>query len=443
MSIFKSFDSTTSANCKLIEVSKNNLVFKNNKFDESITPRGAGLSPRLLSVENGGQSIILKDKLNGKNFIFDYEKLTVKVDANATFAEVNKAAFSFGLELPVIGYSSIQIGAGIASCIHGKNHFLYDFGHQVESFELLLYSKEIIKCSKFENPTIFELTIGGYGSTGFILAATIKLKKIISTTLQRERNKVYSMKGFLKYFEDENLSSFQGAFGWHNLHKRDNGFGGGFIYQDTYVGNDMYMPKVYPARPAHLYQPSSFYRAGRLIFGSFFNTLYEIKESRNNNITMYNAYSEAISSKNIYWSIMRASGFIETQFIIPYNRMEDFTVYLKKALCLTKATTSVCITKPSSGERKYLRFRDKGVNIDITGLKSQTNLKFFSELNSNINLFEGIPNIVKCSILDVNSIEKCYSEQYNIFLTDYRRAIGKNPPSWFLKNGFLDPTNTP
>jgi len=437
MEIVKSFDGSSKVNCELIRFGKKESELGLRGYDNSFIPRGAGLSPRLLSAAKDGKSIILTDKIEGSNFEFDLEELTVKTDANATFADVNKAAFTFGCELPVIGYSSIQIGAGIASCIHGKNQFLYDFGNQVESFQLLLFSNEIITCSKSVNNIIFELTIGGYGSTGLILSATIKLKKILSTRVQRKRSSVASIQEFLKHYEQENIREFIGVFGWHNLHTKGRQLGGGFIYRDTHLANEMYMPGTYPVKPAHLYQPSPIYIPARVIFGSFFNLAYEIKERRSKKTTNFNIYSEAISSKNIYWSIMRANGFIEVQFIIPYHRINEFYTYLNDLLLQTKATTSVCITKPAMGERKYLRFRGKGVNIDITGVKSETNLAFFAELNANVKYFQGIPNITKCSILDEKTIQECYAEQYTLFFNDYKKELGKAPPSWFLQNGYV------
>ena len=434
---FKSFDGTTNVNCDLYNYDQNNCREIELNFHESISPRGAGLSPRLLSAKNNGESVILSNKYNGKDFILDLNLLTVEVNSNATFAEVNKFAFNFGLELPVVGYSSIQIGSGIASCIHGKNHFLYDFGHHVESFELLLFNKEIVTCSRFENPIIFNLTIGGYGSTGLILSAVLNLKKIISTTIKRERVSISNFNDLYNYYDDSTLKLLNGSFGWHNLHKNQTKFGRGFIYQDKYENNDLYMPPKYPKKPAHLYSPSSLYIPGKYIFGNLFNYMYEIKESRNKKTSFFNNYAEAISSKNIYWSIMRANSFIETQYIIPYDKFNEYSIYLQDVLKKTNATISVCITKPANGTLKYLRFRNKGINLDITGVKSIKNLKFFSELNSTINLFNGIPNIIKCSILDIKSIQQSYGVEFNQFYIDYKKVFGRTPPEWFLQNGLL------
>ena len=434
MNKISSFD----ANCCI----KSNFVEYNKKNSKIIMtkpiPRGAGLSPRLLSASENYQSIILTNKISNDSFDFDLLNKTVKVDANCTFAEINKAAFNFGLELPVIGYSSIQIGAGIASCIHGKNHYMYDFGHKVISIELLLFSNEIITCSNQENSDIFDLTIGGYGSTGLIISAKLELKEITSTTTLRERFWVNNFADSITHFNSNNLLDYTGIFGWHNLHcNKQSSFGRGFVYKDTCFEKNIFMPETYPNKPAHQYNPSSLYIPGKLFFGSLFNNIYELKEKRNPRFSKFNNYKEAISSKNLYWSIMRVNGFIEVQFIIPYANILDFIIFIRKLIKKYKAKTSVCITKPASGSMKFLRFRKDGLNIDITGIKNNTNIKFFNEINKSAKSFYAIPNISKCSILSIDVIRDCYGNEFESFHSTYEKSLNSKPPEWFLKNGLI------
>lgn len=435
MNKISSFDANSSVNRNFVEYNDINSKIILSKP----IPRGAGLSPRLLSASEDYQSIIITNKISNDSFDFDLLKKTVKVDANCTFAEINKTAFFFGLELPVIGYSSIQIGAGIASCIHGKNHYMYDFGHKVISIDLLLFSNEIITCSNEENSDIFDLTIGGYGSTGLILSAKLELKEILSTTTMRERFWVNNFVDSITHFNSNNLSYYTGIFGWHNLHcNKQSSFGRGFVYKDSCFDKSFFMPETYPNKPAHQYNPSSFYIPGKFIFGSLFNFFYELKEKKNPIISKFNNYTEAISSKNIYWSIMRVNGFIEVQFIVPYTNMLDFIIFLKKQINKFKADTSVCISKPASGTMKFLRFRNDGLNIDITGIKNTTNIKFFNEINKCAKSFNAIPNISKCSILTIDVIKECYGSEFESFYSTYEKSLHSKPPQWFLKNGLMD-----
>lgn len=433
MNIYSSFDGTFKTNAQVSE------FVNGTKISNKIVPRGNGLSPRLLSVEKNGISIVLKKST--PIIEFNISENTVKVDACYTFAEVNKAAFDYGLELPVIGYSSIQIGSGIAGCIHGKNHFLYDFGQQIVSLEILLFDNNIVECSLLENQDIFNLTIGGLGSTGLILSAVIKLRKITSTTIQRTKIKSNSSSDFIKEYSENDNYKLNGIFGWHNLHPLLNNFDSGFIYKDTYVNHDKFIPDSYPIKPAHTYTPSKIYAKGGILFGKLFNTAYYIKELSGKSKSTFNVYSEAIASKNLYWSIMRRNGFIETQFLVPYCNYIPFINEIKKLLKKFNATTSVCISKPANGFRKYLRFTGKGMNIDITGIYNKNNYLFFNELNLISHNFDALPNILKCSILNKSTIEKNFKSEYVAFFDDYKSVFNNEPPIWFLNNGFLDNKN--
>jgi hypothetical protein len=234
-------------------------------------------------------------------------------------------------------------------------------------------------------------------------------------------------------------SLFNGIFGWHNLHPLMKNFDSGFVYKDSYIGTDKFIPESYPVKPAHLYQPSYMYSYCGWIFGKFFNSAYFIKETFRKNKIIFNNYSESIASKNLYWSIMRKSGFIETQFLVPYDYYTLFIDEIQYLLTFYGATSSVCITKPANGYNKYLRFTGTGINIDITGILNKNNFNFFNELNLRSHKYKAIPNILKCSILDSNTIEKNFGNEFSLFIDDYKKCLGEAPPNWFLKNGFLAP----
>ena len=60
----------------------------------------------------------------------------------------------------------------------GKNSYRNQFKYCIREIELLVSKNKIIKCSPKKNKKIFDLTIGGFGLTGIILSAKIKVRKI-------------------------------------------------------------------------------------------------------------------------------------------------------------------------------------------------------------------------------------------------------------------------
>jgi hypothetical protein len=406
MEIIKSFDGLTSVNTNIYNYKDKDKGQGNLLIDKSYVPRGRGSSPRLISAYEKGKSISVSPFDENLKFEIDVNEKLISVSAISSFAEINKYAFGFGLELPVVpGLQDITIGAGIATCVHGKNQFMYDFGSQIISFEIFSFKNELIFCSEKINSEIFNLTIGGLGSTGLIINAVLKLKKISSTLIHRKKLGVIDSNEFLNFYNDSD-SNLIGMFGWHDLHTTKKKFGGGFGYKDYLIPGEeiLYNQSNITIDKENVAVPLKILSLGKYLFGSVFNKVYVLKENLKSNESKFNYYTGAQSAKGLYWNILRSNGFFEIQFIVPNANYLEFMEYVRFSLKKFNATTSVCISKPSKGEKGYFRFRGDGINIDMTALKSKPNFDFFNDLNFRAINFGAIPNIGKCSILQKNRL---------------------------------------
>lgn len=443
METFKSFDGLTSVNSNIYNYTDKKKGRVNFLIDKSYVPRGTGSSPRLISAYDNGKCISISPIDEDQTFEIDLNEKIISVSAISSFAEINKYAFGFGLELPVVpGLQDITIGAGIATCVHGKNQFMYDFGSQIISFEILSFKNELIFCSEKINSEIFNLTIGGLGSTGLIINAVLKLKNISSTLINRKREGVNDSNEFLNFYNDSD-SNLIGMFGWHDLHTTKKKFGGGFGYKDYLIPGEEILYNQYNTtiEKQNDELPLKILSLGKYLFGSLFNKVYVLKENLKPNWSKFNVYTGAQTSKGLYWNILRSNGFFEIQFIVPNANYLEFMEYVRFSIKKYNATTSVCISKPSKGEKGYFRFRGDGVNIDMTTLKSKANFNFSNDINLKAISFDAIPNISKCSILQKSQIERLYGDQALKFYSDYQKVFGDEPPKWFLNNGLYDGKN--
>ena len=84
------------------------------------------------------------------------------------------------------GTKYVTIGGMIANNIHGKNTKKNCIKHYIKKIKLLKINKKIITCSSIKNKKIFDLTVGGFGLTGLIISAEIKLKKISSEIINQK-----------------------------------------------------------------------------------------------------------------------------------------------------------------------------------------------------------------------------------------------------------------
>jgi decaprenylphospho-beta-D-ribofuranose 2-oxidase len=76
----------------------------------------------------------------------------------------------------------VTVAGCIANDIHGKAHHAQGcFSNCVEAMNVLLATGEVITTSRDQNCDLFWATFGGMGLLGFILNATIRLRKIETT----------------------------------------------------------------------------------------------------------------------------------------------------------------------------------------------------------------------------------------------------------------------
>ena len=73
------------------------------------------------------------------------------------------------------GADRLSIGGALAANGHGRGLTYKPIVQDVESFELVDASGNLLQCSRTDNPELFSLAIGGYGLFGVIYSVTLRL----------------------------------------------------------------------------------------------------------------------------------------------------------------------------------------------------------------------------------------------------------------------------
>jgi FAD/FMN-containing dehydrogenase len=74
------------------------------------------------------------------------------------------------------GADRLTLGGALASNVHGRGLTLKPIVSNVESFELMNASGELIPCSRTQNSELFRLAIGGYGLFGIVTSVRLRLR---------------------------------------------------------------------------------------------------------------------------------------------------------------------------------------------------------------------------------------------------------------------------
>ena len=112
----------------------------------------------------------------------DWTNGTLHAEAGMTLGEILELTVPHGWFLPVVpGTSAVTLGGAIANDVHGKNHHRRGtFGCHVRALQLIRSDSPPQLCSRDENTSLFNATIGGLGLTGIIAAAEVQLVPVSS-----------------------------------------------------------------------------------------------------------------------------------------------------------------------------------------------------------------------------------------------------------------------
>jgi decaprenylphospho-beta-D-ribofuranose 2-oxidase len=146
---------------------------------------------------------------------FDEDEALLTCEAGVSLEQIIETFAPRGF-FPMItpGTKFVTVGGCIANDVHGKAHHVDGcFSSSVDSFEMLLASGEIVRCSREENSDLFWASFGGMGLLGVIVRATIKLRRIETTYFLQRAVVVNTLRELLDAF-DEHDSQYPYSVAW-------------------------------------------------------------------------------------------------------------------------------------------------------------------------------------------------------------------------------------
>ena len=176
--------------------------------------RGGGYSYAAASF--GAGSLVLDMTRFDRVLRFEPAERLVEVEAGMRLEQLLALTAPRGLILPVQpGYPAITVGGCVAANVHGKNPEREGtFRRSVVDVTLLHPRLGTLRVEPGDEPALFELTCGGYGLTGIILAATLRLEALPGWTAVVERVPIESLaEGLARVRERTEGASF--AYTWH------------------------------------------------------------------------------------------------------------------------------------------------------------------------------------------------------------------------------------
>ncbi len=249
-------------------------------------------------------------------------------ESGVSLADIIDAFLPRGFFLAVTpGTKFVTIGGAIASDVHGKNHHHVGcFSEFVENIELLLPNGEIVNCNRQQNQELFHATCGGMGLTGIILAATIKLIPITSSTIQQRTIKSANLNATLAAFHEHKEATYSVA--WLDCTAKGKHLGRSLLMLGEHADDN----NLVRSTPRNLNVPFNMpsIMLNRYSIRAFNHFYYQrIKQDEVHDRVNLDKFFYPLDSISQWNNLYGRKGFTQYQFVIP---LEDAEMALQKIL---------------------------------------------------------------------------------------------------------------
>jgi decaprenylphospho-beta-D-ribofuranose 2-oxidase len=370
--------------------------------------RGSGHSYAAASF--GGGALVQDGSAFNRILAFDERARRLRCEGGATLGAVFRFAQPRGLGLRIQpGHPDLTIGGCIATEAHGK-HPARDgtFSSQVTDVTLFHPRHGWLDVSHESRPEILELTCGGYGLTGQVVAATLQLHPI-APAYRVSHLPVRSLTETVEVLE-RHAPTVVMQYSWNDLASSAS-FGRGHVVigesaDEAPAPGASPAPASWEALPAHAGGPLPCWNA---VTARAFNALYERTHRRvrtRGRGTFETSFP--IARRTMYFRLFGRRGFHESQVLVPRSRFDEFERSLARGIGRFGVSPTLGSCKLFDGAPSLLRFAGSGVAVALDFPRSRSSAQFLAWLDDLCVDLDALPNPIKDSRLPRRVVERSF-----------------------------------
>jgi len=210
------------------EIEPENRAGLSDLIDLPYLPRGRGRSYGDAGLPAAGHRAV-NSRCFRRVLSFDASTGVVDAEAGVTLKALLAIVLPRGFFLPVTpGTMDVTLGGALASNVHGKNH------HRVGSIERFVIEAEVatpvgtFTCSPSERSDLFRATVGGYGLTGFIVRAKLRLMPVATAQVEALRLRAPDLESMFALFARHD-HAYEYSVAWLDTLARGRSLGRGVL----------------------------------------------------------------------------------------------------------------------------------------------------------------------------------------------------------------------
>jgi decaprenylphospho-beta-D-ribofuranose 2-oxidase len=349
-------------------------------------PRGMG---RCYGDSSLGESM-LSILAHNRFLSFDEQNGILCAEAGVTFEDLLETFVPKGWFPPVTpGTKFVSLGGALASDVHGKNHHKEgSIGRHVIDFELMLADGQVIRCSREENPQIFQATLGGMGLTGLILTVTLRLKPIETAYINMHSIKARNLEEIMDLFETHASVTYSVA--WIDCLSKGAKMGRSILMLGEHASREQLTSPKLAAQPLQLPKqrritiPFNFpnFTLNPLTIKAF-NFLYYHKQLKKEvkQLAHYEGFFYPLDMLNHWNRIYGKRGFTQYQFAIPRENGKQGMTDILNRIVKQGLGSFLAVLKAFGPQEGMMSFPMEGYTLALDFPITQTLFPFLDELD--------------------------------------------------------------
>jgi decaprenylphospho-beta-D-ribofuranose 2-oxidase len=418
-----SFDGTEQCRASLVTPNRYRDLQRLLSGPGPFAVRGAGVSYCQASAADG-VTTISTDSFD-RFLAFDPDRLHLTVESGVTVGQLVRFAVGRSTWFPVLpGHPAITVGGCVAFNVHGKSqHDVGCFSDHVESLTLIHPDHGELACSRHEHGSVFDLTLGGMGLTGYIATVTLRLQPLPGRSICRAAHRVGSLTEAVELMLALGAGDGTGGtlYSWNDLNRTGPRFGQGFVYAESF--EDVVPPRhcvsYRSLAPTRRRGPSV---AGVRFAARLVNAGYSSRERlRPRRLVSVENATFPINGNEAYYRLFGRRGFREYQMLIPGCAWGSAAREIQVLVAAAGVPVNLGSLKLFRGERRLLWFRGDGICLAIDAAASDRTRWLFEQLDRVAIDHGALVNLSKDSRLNATTVRRLYSgyEEFRTRLSDY------------------------
>ncbi len=331
--------------------------------------RGLGRSYGDSSLPPSSNPLVVNTTRANRIVRFDAATGVLRAEAGLSLVDLNRTFLHRGWFVPVTpGTQYVTLGGMVAADVHGKNHHVDGcFGAHVTRLKMRVADGRVLECGPDLERELFLATVGGMGLTGQILEVEFPLRRIPTTWIWQETERVQDIDEYIAKLK-EAADEWPMTMGWIDCLSRGKNLGRGIVMKGRWAQAHeapTTTPRVWPRPRFPFLAPEALLSPLTVKAFNFAYYWKHLPRKMEGLVSPFTFFYPLDIARD--WNLMYGRrGFTQHQCVLPNAAGPDAARRFLEVLTKKGGASFLCVIKDCGPESSaMLSFPEPGISIAL------------------------------------------------------------------------------